>query len=263
MYSIEKFLKWYKTKFVKKPISVMIITIVAILTGINTVFDTASHVVSLGHSTINLFTDKYKEDYQKLNEIRTGMNADYVGKLFGPPSISRKHEYLKGYFERLYVKDQFFLYLVTNEDNSIKYYSVTQRMNDFNPYFPIEIAGRKKQLGKTKLVELNNNSPEFVMADMSSKFISYTETNYYGNSGLYKYYQFGYAPAGITQISDQQNSDIHYLVDNIDPIVLHRFRQTYIPNSFSVIDEEVEEDFFNYYKESMIGIDYFEARGYN
>ena len=113
-----------------------------------------------------------------------------------------------------------------------------------------------------KLSDLKSK-PMKISADISSKFICYSELYYFGNPGLYKHYLFGYAPTGCRMLTDEQILIITDLANNNEEInekQLEGFRNDFVPNSYCVISELVDDELFEYLSEGMIGVDYFDAR---
>lgn len=266
---LELLLKSYNQKK-KWPIFVLIGATITILAGLGDVLDFGKNVFEIGSKAISNF-NKHEEIYKKLQKVNTGLSSDYIDQLFGKPSIIRPmgtQSQFINYIERLYVSDLYFLYTISEKStNKIFFYSVTTRDENFNPLLPMPSSNKnaKLRLGKATLTEIEPNQPQNVSADASSKFISYTELDNFGNRGYYKDYVLGYAPAGYTKLTDEQSSIIFSFTElsrskNREKNKLQDFRKTYSPNSFGVIGEINDNSLYEILSIGMIGIDYFDAR---
>lgn len=271
MARLQKFITWYNEKLKKMPLIVLITTIVAVVAGLNTVYD-GLQVVKKVSINVHSFFNKYDKEYDQLKQVNTGINADYLASIYGVPNISRTFSLeTSTYKEMFWAENRYLLYIIADPNNIVSSYSVTILDLSFNPEIPLKIDDDKKdkgirglKLGEMRLKDLLDYNPIWVSADASSKFVSCSVTYYFGNPGFYKSYIFGYTPAGVYTLNDNISKIISNCagktISEIDDSSIEYIRQNLRPNSFAVIDEEVDEALKHYLMEGMIGIDYFDAR---
>lgn len=247
----------------------------------NNLIDTSKASNHLFEGEVNGYQDKvilkvfvkspYEDEYKKIEQLNTGMHYKYVDSIFGTPTVvdSVKDKYI----ERAYFFKEFIVYTIAAENGSIVYYSVTIKDPEFNP--PVPPFGDFK-LGKFKLSDIGY-IPDNFHHDMSSKFMEYHETFYFGNPGYYKNYNYGYSPSGCILGDEDNLIDIIKILNKYYDFKLNRYnlmdfkgdedynkyielRGSVTPNTFGVIgfvDDEIEEFLMNY-----ITIDFFTAREY-
>lgn len=275
---LKKFTNWYNKKFKKYPIIVLLTTIVAIFTAIGSSYSGIQAIQSAKIAITHSIFKNHKE-YEKLSKVNVNLNVEFIDQLMGKPFIIRPMEneptsrFFNKYTERLYVDDNYFLYVLTDNLNQVLLYEITLRKSDFYPSIPLNIRSSDKKneitnlkLGVMKLSDLKNN-PSNICADYSSKFIYYTETHLFGNAVGYKIYLFGYTPAGISNLSDDQiNTILKYSPlknEKVGSKERDVFDKNFIPNSFGVISDTADEELQDYLINGMMGIDYFIAREFN
>ncbi len=209
--------------------------------------------------------------YKNIEKLNTGAQVAYFDKLIGKPVMIKpwSNEQFPKYKEYVYVNDNFFVKSIADETNTVLYYAVTTRKDDFNPKFPL-VFGNNLKLGKNKMSDINTAQPESIVLDYSAKFLYYHENYYYGGIGNYRYYLIGYSPSECCKEATDSNNlnDVNY---NVPEIVREKdkdekekkaeaFGSSLVPNTYGVISEKASSEFSEQIKEGYdMGVDYLEA----
>ncbi|WP_209369549.1 ETEC_3214 domain-containing protein [Priestia megaterium] len=209
--------------------------------------------------------------YKKIEKLNTGAQVAYFDKLIGKPVMIKPwlNKQFPKYKEYVYVNDDFFVKSIADETNTVLYYAVTTRKDDFNPKLPL-VFGNNLKLGKNKMSDINTAQPESIILDYSAKFLYYHENYYYGGIGNYRYYLIGYSPSECCKESSDSNNleDINY---NIPEIIREKdkdererkaeaFGSSLVPNTYGVISEKAGSEFSEQIKKGYdMGVDYLEA----
>ncbi|USL39612.1 ETEC_3214 domain-containing protein [Priestia megaterium] len=245
----------------------LIIAVTAFLTLFSTQL---SNIKDISNFMINsIFPNKVL--YENIDKLNTGAQVAYFDKLIGKPVMVKPwlNEQFPKYKEYDYVNDDFFVKSIADETNTVLYYAVTTRKDDFNPKLPL-VFGDNLKLGKNKMSDINTAQPESIILDYSAKFLYYHENYYYGGIGNYRYYLIGYSPSECCEEANDSNNldDINY---NIPEIVREKdkdqkerkaqaFGSSLVPNTYGVISERASSEFSEQIKKGYdIGVDYSEA----
>lgn len=209
--------------------------------------------------------------YKNIEKLNTGAQVAYFDKLIGKPVMIKpwSNEQFPKYKEYVYVNDDFFVKSIADETNTVLYYAVTTRRDDFNPKLPL-VFGDNLKLGKNKMSDINTAQPESSALDYSAKFLYYHENYYYGGIGNYRYYLIGYSPSECCEeVTDSNNRDD--TIYNIPEIVMEKdkdekerkaqaFGGSLVPNTYGVISEKASSKFREKIKRGYdMGVDYLEA----
>ena len=147
-----------------------------------------------------------QEKYEKLNKLATQVQIDYFTKLLSDPVFINKSED-KVYIEYIYVNEDYYVQVITDNNKKVLAFTVVSRKKDFNPI--LDYSGGEYTLLKNSLADVRKNgNPEncYLNIPASGPF-SYYEDYYYGRPGLYQTYRVGNAQAGYF---DQEKTKIDF-----------------------------------------------------
>ncbi|EKF9803490.1 hypothetical protein O1C99_003613 [Vibrio cholerae] len=199
---------------------------------------------------------KQKRAEDGLEMINTGVSIQHVKSIFGPP-IREEHQLDKGVHQYLYSFKNFYLQVVYDNNNTVVFFSVTSKNEEFKPKIPyltrfVDDKFVSSTLGHT--FEEYSDSSNFIWSSLTSKFFDYYEYIYLGNPGNYRNLYFGFNPAGI----EYSETVILSERENPSQVALDKFRKSASPNTYGVGeylgDHNGPETMFG------IGIDYYNAR---
>lgn len=265
---IKKFIKWYEDNFKKNPIVLLIVSIGIIIAGIGSVSSGLKEIYNFSCIMYDkLFVDKYDKQYELIEGISTGVSSNYLFEQLGAPLFEKKlfqDQEGSQYYEMAYSDKCYFLHFILDEDRIVLAYTVIAKADDFHPNIPIPNKDEYK-LGIARLADMSDR-PESISINFSSKFWCYTETNYYGNPGFYRYYLFGSTPLGINYVENEA-SEFPYFPSEEEvelglknSVKINDERKKYIPNSFCITSESLSSDVLDYIQNGYLGFDYFYAR---
>lgn len=136
---------------------------------------------------------------ENIDNIFIGMGKSYAKKLFGVPEVELKHE-VDDSVEFNYVFEKFYLQLIFDESESLKFYSIVSRDKEFHPCIP----KLNRCLGKNTFYEMSivngsshKYSHTYVYSYLTSKHYGYGEYLYLGNAGNYQNYYLGFNSLGV------------------------------------------------------------------
>lgn len=265
---VKKINDWYENKFKQYPAVTLIITIGVIVVSIGTFLTNIREIHGLfGDVYQNIFLGKYHNEYDLIKGLNVGISLNYLVAKLGTPLFETeffRDEKGAIYYEMAYSAKPYFLHFVLNEDKSVVLYTVIARKEDFHPIIPLP-GGKEYKLGVSRLADLSD-SPKHIAIDYSSKFWYYTETNYFGNLGFYRYYLFGLTPLG-TDYSKNESDNYPYFPSEEEiekgltkSEIIEKKRKRYIPNAFCITSEFIDVDLLDYVQNYYLGFDYFYAR---
>ncbi|MDD2698455.1 MAG: hypothetical protein PHF17_06635 [Arcobacteraceae bacterium] len=253
----------------------MIKTLFAFITIIGIVFALINDSIGVYQ---NFIKEKRAED--SLEYLNTGLSIHFIKSIFGVPMVEKQYKNLN-LFEYIYSFQKFYLQLVYDQNNTVKFYAITSKTEDFNPKIPFIkdfkdfMAGEhlvtqnfnKKikpfteiRLGKVTFFNLSN-SANILYSNLSSKNYEYAESIYLANSGNYRNLYLAYVPAGYEFCNQCYSKGDFFSSDNESKSELLELRKKCKPNTFGigdVSDSEFEQIFRS--MEITIGIDYSIAR---
>lgn len=199
---------------------------------------------------------KQKRAEDGLEMINTGVSIQHVKSIFGAP-IREEHLLDKGAHQYFYSFKNFYLQVVYNNNNTVVFFSVTSKSEDFKPKIPYLTRFVDDDFIVTTLggkFEEYSESSNFISSSLTSKFFDYYEHIYLGNPGNYRNLYLGFNPAGI----DYSETIILSGQENPSKDALDKFRRNASPNTFGVGEYLGEhngiETIFG------IGIDYYISR---
>ena len=171
----------------------------------------------------NYLEQKRAEDGLVL--INTGVSIQHVVSVFGSPMVENYIEE-KGLSEYVYSFKSFYLQIVFNEENTVKFFAVTSKSKSFKPKIPY-LNG---SLGGTFFDLSDSYSGN--EANFSSKFFEYNEHVYLGNPGNHRNVYLAYNPAGIDYGRIQMLPYEEMPIPSLE--VSSRFRKVSHPNTYGV-----------------------------
>ncbi len=167
------------------------------------------------HSEMGKISGMTKEEKIKtLQKLSVEVQINYFENLLGkptyinviplkdPPKIEQKfyssyYENLKeGFFEYVFIDENFYVQAITDSNKKTLSYAVTSRKEDFNPSFEMPILF-KVSLNKTPFSEYLSSSEDRYHPQVCFQFVGahtpiyYFEKSYFGNPGNYLYYLVG------------------------------------------------------------------------
>ena len=187
----------------KNKLSLIIIALIVCITllfFLNTINKNKESTLLSNKTSVN------QEKYDKLNKLATQVQIDYFTKLLNDPVFINKSED-KVYIEYIYVNEDYYVQVITDNNKKVLAFTVVSRKKDFNPI--LDYSGGEYTLLKNSLADVRKNgNPEncYLNIPASGPF-SYYEDYYYGRPGLYQTYRVGNAQAGYF---DQENSKIDF-----------------------------------------------------
>lgn len=144
--------------------------------------------------------------------------------------------------EYLFVNDYAYIQAITDSDDKVIIYAVTNREGDFNPTLHLPI-GYDITLGENRFIELDefDQEPEWVRSFLGAHNFYYSEEYYFGNPGYYQTYIFALAGAGFLGLDSDSNTDLvvppgRRNVDsaNLDDPDVNEFRNKALINTYVV-----------------------------
>ena len=285
-------------KIKKNPIIVVAVGMVAIFATIGSIYGGIQAFIWFS----GIIKERYFENeilYQRLREINTGLNVDFVESIVGKPAITKRLpdqltnnikteggeweliDYPSGvgeYTERIYVHKKYFLQIITNPEGIISSYAVTTRSPDFNPYVPIELYRGESSgktypyisnlgLGKMKLSDLKDYEPDSINISNWGMQYFYVESDYFGNPGFYKHYLFGLSPSGCCVDEDVDYKMLELGMDREDISMnnpkVKELRLKLKPNTFGVINGWENKKLLEYLLKEGLGVNYYDIREFN
>lgn len=195
----------------------------------------------------NYLEQKRAEDGLVL--MNTGVSVKHVVSVFGSPMVEN-HDGNKGLSEYVYSFKNFYLQVVFDKENTVKFFSVTSKSEKFQPRIPY-LDG---SLGFT-FFELSDSYSEN-KANFSSKLFEYNENIYLGNRGNHRNVYLAYNPAGTDYGRIQMLP--YEEMPNPSREVSNQFRKVSYPNTYGVGSilggrEDGETEF-------GVGVEYFVSR---
>jgi len=187
----------------KNKLSLVIIALIVCITllfFLNTINKNKESTLLSNKTSVN------QEKYDKLNKLATQVQIDYFTKLLNDPVFINKSED-KVYIEYIYVNEDYYVQVITDNNKKVLAFTVVSRKKDFNPI--LDYSGGEYTLLKNSLADVRKNgNPEncYLNIPASGPF-SYYEDYYYGRPGLYQTYRVGNAQAGYF---DQEKTKIDF-----------------------------------------------------
>ena len=187
----------------KNKLSLIIIALIVCITllfFLNTINKNKESTLLSNKTSVN------QEKYDKLNKLATQVQIDYFTKLLNDPVFINKSED-KVYIEYIYVNEDYYVQVITDNNKKVLAFTVVSRKKDFNPI--LDYSGGEYTLLKNSLADVRKNgNPEncYLNIPASGPF-SYYEDYYYGRPGLYQTYRVGNAQAGYF---DQEKTKIDF-----------------------------------------------------
>ncbi|MGJ3194699.1 ETEC_3214 domain-containing protein [Peribacillus frigoritolerans] len=203
--------------------------------------------------------------YETIDKLTTDVQVSYFDKLLGKPAIIQPwwSEEFPRYKQYIYINDDYFVKTIADDSNTVLYYAITTRKQDFNPNLP-SVFGKDLKLGKDKINDINAE-PEYFSLDASSKFEYYQESYYFGNIGNYGSYLIGgYSPSEYSQDFSESDYSIYEIVmekdEEIKDSKTQDVRKTLVPNTYGVISGSARPEFKEQIIQNLeISIDFFDA----
>ncbi len=224
-------------------------TIVIIVTTIFLLIGNSNNLFDLNNNINSFISKKSPED--ELIKLSTGISQKYVESIFGIPLIENTDDKLSQY---IYSFDQFYLQVIFDDQESVKFYAVTSKSKDFTP----EIPFLGSALGSRTFSKISEDY-EFIYSNLSSKYYEYAESHYFGNPGNYRTYYLVYSPSGFDFNNDIKKvysiSEDEYLQNKSK---IDELRNWLIPNTYAVGD--ILGDETQILSSYTIGINYFVTR---
>jgi len=181
-------------------IIIIFIAFITLLFILNTINKNKESTLLSNKTSVN------QEKYDKLNKLATQVQIDYFTKLLNDPVFINKSED-KVYIEYIYVNEDYYVQVITDNNKKVLAFTVVSRKKDFNPI--LDYSGGEYTLLKNSLADVRKNgNPEncYLNIPASGPF-SYYEDYYYGRPGLYQTYRVGNAQAGYF---DQEKTKIDF-----------------------------------------------------
>lgn len=231
MESLFKFIKKHKTTA---------FSIVAVIAGAIAFFNNGFELVK------NHLKQKHAEE--NLSKLNAGVSIKHIESVFGAPVVEYK---VRKYNINAYIYSfkKFYLQVLYDKDNTVKFYAVTTKSKDFNP----KISYLNKKLGQFKFSEIGNSTTLY--SEFSSKFFAYAEYQYLANPGNYRNVYLAYNPAGINFDS---NTNYPSVSSPESPEEIAKYRSSSFPNTYGFGDSLGDEQ--KVVLEAGLGIDYYTAR---
>lgn len=202
-------------------------------------------------SQLNINVSPMKPE-DALSRLNTNLSLEYAKSIFGMPIIQQNIENSKC-TECIYSFKNFYLQLVSNENNIIIFYAITVKDKRFQPTIPYLNA----KIGKVTFEEATDGaSYQTLYNNVSSKFYEYGESTYLGNPSNYKKIYLAYNPSGI-----DFNGNTFMSIDELeDKDKIKDMRSKSLPNTYAVGSSAYEENSIINSENLHIGVDYFTAR---
>lgn len=186
----------------------------------------------------------------KLNKIKyltTKVQLSYLKKYLGEP-VFVDYSKDKKQKEYIFINKDFYTQVITNDNDKVLAFFITSRKKDFNPQIKNQVFNI--ELGKSTLQDIyDKNSLQKCSGFLGNTARSYYfEEYYFGRSGYYQRYVFGYNDAGF---NEKNKNDLSFLIgkkeeDNLCEEIKNSQRENIIINTYGMISSEVEKLDFEY-----------------
>jgi hypothetical protein len=193
----------------------------------------------------NHLIQKHAED--SLEKLNAGVSVKHVEAIFGAPIVERKTS-KKGLSTYLYSFKKFYLQVVFDKENTVKFFAVTIKDASFNPKVPY----LNQRLGKFRFSDMN--SGKTLYSNKSSKFYEYAEFHYLGFPGNYRNIYIAYNPSGTDYGAQMESPSIPELEL---PSAIAKFKASAFPNTYGVGEILGDED--QWVPKTGVGIDFYTA----
>lgn len=201
----------------KKKIITVILAAIPIIAGMAAIYNIFLKDIFFATKRIIL---PYKNEIENISKIDIGINIEFIESLFGKPTIINKlpdkadsqfnYVYycknqkkikpvnLSKYTERIYANKSSFIRIITDAKNSVIFYAVTARVDDFNPplpwYFYTGENDKTLLIGKMRFSDYDLLSLVAYFSDGSRWHSLYEEQYYF--LGVDKYCFLGQSSSG-------------------------------------------------------------------
>lgn len=213
-----------------------------------------SHIIQSNNNTVlnyqNNITNKNNSSLnpeELLDTLHLGVSKSYLISLFGTPRFDEKPNNYK-INNVIFVFPAFFLQAIFSVEDKLIFYSVTTRSLKFHPNIP----KINKKLLETTFANLFDNAI-YLYSELTSKYFSYAEKIYLGNSGNYKDLYLGYCPAG-----ESYDMSVLRIGNENNPKILQEFRINNMPNCFGI--GENDSELTQYLHDYQLNIHYYNKR---
>lgn len=189
---------------------------------------------------------------EALSRLKTNISLEYALSMFGIPIVKNTFENNK-FTEYVYSFKNFYLQMVSDDNNIIIFYAVTIKNEKFKPLIPYINA----KIGSITFDKATDGVKyKILYNNLSSKYYEYGESFYLGFPSNYKKIYIAYNPAGVDFTKNTTSMNINDL-ENQEKIQYMRLHT--LPNTYAIGSGLAEEESIINNDNLHIGIDYFTA----
>lgn len=188
-----------------------------------------------------------KARLNKIKYLTTKVQLSYIKRYLGEP-VFIDYSKDKTQKEYIFIDKDFYTQVITNNNDKVLAFFITFRKKDFNPKIKNKLF--IIELGKSTLKDIydkNNLQKCFGFLGNTARSY-YFEEYYFGRSGYYQKYLFGYNDAGFNQ---ENKNDLSFLIgknkeNNLCEEIKNIQRENIIINTYGMISDNVEKLEFDY-----------------
>lgn len=252
-----QWIKKIKKSIDENPITILIVIIVFFISSFFTILQGVSWM-GLTYKRAFQWRDL---EYQKINEIRPGMDIRKVNEVFGTPTYTRMSDKNPQITENTYMENDYWIDTFSKNSGEVLFYSVTSCNKNFTPSIQPNPINRKIVL------QVSTFNSVGIDPDRLNYSVGVTANTYFfdgydqGNPSDYEQVFVGWndvcPPDPRNAISDLNFFLFHTNFHLTDPQII-QFRKNAVVNTYAETAPNVRiENLINYFQ---IGVDRIEVR---
>jgi hypothetical protein len=237
-----------KKRINNNPITILIVLVVFFISSFFTILQGISWLINYYNTNI----DWRQTEYNKINQVRSGMNYQKFVQVFGVPEFTRTSK--DGLIENTFKRRDYWIQTISNNTQQVLAYAVTSCDDNFKPKIAPNPLFRDIILNDSTFSDIGNDP-------IGTKyFIGNTANTYFydiyslGNPSDYQTVYVGIDDAcgfGYTKDMEFSNINPDETVNLNDPSVI-KFRNTSKINTYAELAVFADENIF---KSFQIGVD--------